>query len=247
MSLTDQTKPEPWRKPWLTGAALWGVVIAWGGLGVWGWTQSATGPVVAVLVTLSICADVIGARMAVHAAAPVTTGRKQGSARAAVCIALALGCIAWTGFAGKRGLELADAQRRAPAEAIQAQRAEAKAVLARVEADLAAVPAIRSDIPAARLRELQAARAADLARLEPQRAAALARLEAIPPPPPAPSPIPGPVLWGAVALIEGLKLFGFWAIGAGGQRGERPEPSNVIPLSPGQALARRRWGAPREA
>lgn len=235
MSLTDQTKPEPQRKPWLTGAALWGVVIAWGGLGVWGWTQSATGPVVAVLVTLSICADVIGARMAVHA------GAAGSKVRTGACIALALGCIAWTGFAGKRGLEMADAQRRAPAEAIQAQRAEAKAALARIEADLAAVPAIRSDIPAARLRELQAARASDLARLEPQRAAALARLEAIPPPPVAPQPIPGPVLWGAVALIEALKLFGFWAIG-GGHRTERPAPSNVIPLSPGQALAARRWG-----
>jgi hypothetical protein len=241
MSLSDQNKPEPQRKLWLTGAALWGVVIAWGGLGVWGWTQSAAGPVVAVHVTLSICADVIGARMAVHA------GAAGSKVRAAACVALALGCIAWTGFAGKRALELADAQRRAPAEAVQAQRAEANAALARVEADLAAVPAIRSDIPAARLRELQAARVADLARLEPQRAAALARLEAISPPPPTPSPIPGPVLWGAVALTEGLKLFGFWAIGAGGLRGERPAPSNVIPLSPGQALARRRWGAPREA
>ena len=108
------------------------------------------------------------------------------------------------------------------------------------------MPAIRSDIPAARLRELQAARAADLARLEPQRAAALARLEAIPPPPVAPQPIPGPVLWAVVALIEALKLFGFWAIG-GDQRTVTPAPSNVIPLSPGQALARRRWGQPREA
>jgi len=105
------------------------------------------------------------------------------------------------------------------------------------------MPALRADIPAARLRELQAARAAEIARLEPQRAEAQAQLDAILAPPPSPSPLPGLALWGAVALIEALKLFGFWAIGAGGQRVERAPPSNDIPLSPGQALAARRWGA----
>lgn len=237
MSHDQKTNAEPWRKPWLTSAALWGVVIAWGGLGVWGWTQSAAGPVVVVLVALSVCADVIGARMAVHA------GSAGSRVRTAACIILALGCVAWTGYAGKRGLEIADAQRRAPAEAVLAHRAEAKTALARIEAELAAVPAIRADIPAARLRELQAARAADLARLEPLRAAAQARLDAVPAPPPAPPALPSFALWGAVALIEALKLFGFWAIATGGPAaGTRSTPSNVVPLSPGQALAARRWG-----
>jgi hypothetical protein len=233
MSLPSSKQTEPQRKPWLTETALWGVVIAWGGPGVWGWAQSAFGPVVAPLIAISVCADVVGARMAVHA------GASGSRVKAAACIALALGCIAWTGFSGKRALELADAQRQEPYRAALAERAAAQAVVARIDAAIDAVPALRSDIPAVRLRELQTARAAEIARLEPQRAEAQARLDAIPAPPPSPSPLPGLALWGAVALIEALKFLGFWAIG---QPAERRQPGQVIQLTPGQALARRRWG-----
>jgi len=232
MSLPSSKQTEPQRKPWLTQAALWGVVIAWGGLGVWGWAQSAFGPVVGVLIAISVCADIIGARMGVHA------GASGSRVKAAACVALALGCIAWTGHSGKRGLELADAQRQEPYRAALAERAAAQAAVARINAAIDALPALRADIPAVRLRELQAARAAEIARLEPQRAEAQARLEAIPAPPPSPSPLPGLALWGAVALIEALKLFGFWAID---RPAERRQPGQVIELNPGRALAQRRW------
>jgi hypothetical protein len=220
MSHVQKTKLEPWRKPWLTQAALWGVVIAWGGLGVWGWLQSASGPVVAVLVAISVCADIVGARMAVHAGQSACRWRTMG-------------CIAWTGFSGKRALALADTQRQAPYEVALAERAQAEATLARIDAAVDALPALRSDIPAVRLQALAEARAAEIARLEARRGEA-ASLAERPLPPPPPEPLPSAIMWVLVGLIEALKLLGFWAIA----KPRQPAPPSV---AAGQALAALRW------
>lgn len=227
MSRSNQTKPGLGRKPWLTQAALWGVVVAWGGLGVWGWMQSASGPVVAVLVAISVCADIVGARMAVHA------GQSACRWRSMACLILALGCIAWTGFSGKRALALADAQRQAPYAAALAERAQAQATLARIDAGIAALPALRSDIPATRLEALAEARAAEIARLEARRGEA-AFLAERPLPPPPPEPLPQGALWALVGLVEVLKLAGFWAVG-------KPKQPTSPPIAAGQALAALRW------
>ena len=117
--------------PWLSHAALWAIVAAWAALGVHGWAQTTAGLVLGVLVVLSIALDVIGARLAHHAAG-------ADGKRARVMIALALGCTLFAGFAAKRGLEAVEAQRAAPRLAAETVLIAAKAELVRAEAALAA-------------------------------------------------------------------------------------------------------------
>jgi hypothetical protein len=67
MSHVQKTKPEPWRKPWLTKAALWFAIAAWACLGVSGWLATAEGVLASVLVGLTLACDVLAARLPVHA------------------------------------------------------------------------------------------------------------------------------------------------------------------------------------
>lgn len=227
MSHVQKTKPGPWRKPWLTQAALWGAVVAWASLGVSGWLATAQGVLASALVALTLACDVLAARLPVHA------GQSGCRWRAGACIALALGCAAFTGLSAKRGLELAQAQGVDPYQAALAERAQAQATLARIDAAIDALPALRSDIPATRLEALAAARSAEIARLEARRGEA-AFLAERPLPPPPPEPLPQGVLWALVGLVEVLKLAGFWAVGT-------PRQPASPPIAAGQALAALRW------
>ncbi len=215
------------RKPWLTSPALWLAIAAWAFLGVSGWLATAEGVLAGVLVGLTLACDVLAARLPVHA------GQSGCRWRAGACIALALGCATFTGFSAKRGLELAQAQGGAPFEANQAERAELQAHRLRIEAELAAVPGLTPDIPAVRLRALAEARQAEIERLRGDLAGVQDRIDALPRVPEPPPPLPDAVVWPLVALIEGLKLLGFWAIG-----GPRAAPSAA---NPAQALAALRW------
>jgi hypothetical protein len=149
----------PGRKPWLTSASLWAAIGAWACLGVYGWLATAHGVLAGVLIGLTLACDVLAARLPVHA------GLAACRWRAGACIALALGCAAFTGLSAKRGLELAQVQGRAPFEANQAERAALYAHRQRIEAELAAVPRLTGAIPAVRLRALAEARLAEIERL----------------------------------------------------------------------------------
>jgi hypothetical protein len=228
--------------PWLSHAALWAIVAAWAALGVHGWAQTTAGLVLGVLIVLSIALDVIGARLAHHAAS-------ADAKRARVMIALALGCTLFTGFAAKRGLEAVEAERAAPRLAAETALTTARAELVGAEAALAAVPALRADIPAKRIETLQRARAADLARLEPRldaarRFVAAAEAKAAEHASKPAALAPG-VIWAIVVLVETLKLAGFWCLARPAQSAPAPAMPASAP-NPGQALAARRWAA-REA
>jgi hypothetical protein len=59
---------------------------------------------------------------------------------------------------------------------------------------------------------LAEARQAELERLQGDLAGVQARIDALPRLPEPPPPLPVAVVWSLVALIEGLKLLGFWAL-----------------------------------
>lgn len=224
------------RGNWLSAAALWTVIGAWASAGIWGWTQNAAGIMIPITVAMTLGCQVFAARAASNA---VTVSGVQRIA----LIALGVACLAFTGWSGKQAISTNEAQRVAPYEAALAASAAAKADLAKVERDIAAVPPLRSDIPAKRIAELQTARALELARLEPKLAAAKAAVAAVAlPARPAPQ-MPVWLQWAIVGLIEALEFFGFWAIG----RGHNPAKSapattaEVVELNPGAALVARRW------
>ncbi|NBW07941.1 MAG: hypothetical protein EBR82_07935 [Caulobacteraceae bacterium] len=224
------------RGNWLSAAALWVVIAAWAAAGIWGWTQNAAGIMVPITVAMTVGCQVFAARAAANAAA-IAGSRRLG------LIGLGVACLLFTGWSGKQAIATNEAQRSAPYEQAMAAKAAAVAALAKVEAEINAVPPLRSDIPAMRLATLQAARTTELARLEPLRAAAQARVEAIATPArPAPQ-MPSPLQWAIVALIECLEFFGFWAIGMRHARKEAASeaPSNVTEFNAGRELVRKRW------
>jgi hypothetical protein len=96
--------------------------------------------------------------------------------------------------------------------------------------------------------ELGAQRAAEIARLERRRIEAVAARAALPPPPAAAGvkPADPATLWAVVVLLEAIKAVGSFAVGAG-QPAERRQPAQVTALDAARALARRRWGEPRQA
>lgn len=213
---------------WLTAAALWTVALSWAAAGVWGWSQTSVGIIAPVLMALTVAAQIAGARMVAIAASATL-------ARRVALIALAIGCVCWSGYAGKRAIEQSEAQRLAPAAAY----AEALARVEAAEAALAAVPAVAltdaagRSIGPQRLAILQDARAADIVRLTAERDAARA---ALPAKPATAEPMPQALMWAVAILIEALELLGFWAIGAG--HGRKPAPV----YNAAQELARKRWG-----
>lgn len=229
-------KPIAPPRNWLICLALWGVVLAWGALGVWGWLHAATGAAAFILVALAICGQVIGARMACAAAQAPNWGR------GVVCILLGLGCVAFTALSGERALAFAEAERLAPYQAAKARHDTAANALAMVKAQLPAPVALSLDAPASRVERLTALRNAEIERLGPALARAEAALEAAPSPP-APAPaLPDWARWAMAVLIEALEAMGFWAIGAG--RKERPTrngSADIAPLDPSE-LGRRLVG-----
>jgi hypothetical protein len=220
------------------------VVVAASGLfNCWAWSEATTGPARIVTVALAASCEVLGATLLIRLSGAVRSGEW---ARIALGVPLLAGVICFNGWSGHRAFELVEAERLAPVRAIEAAQAE----IDRTETALASIPAIPlSDeagrpIGPARTAELGAQRAAEIARLERRRIEAVAAKAALPSPPAAAGvkAADPATLWLIVILLEALKAAGLFVVGAGGQRGERPAPSNVIPLSPGQALAARRWG-----
>jgi hypothetical protein len=213
---------------WLTAGALWTVALSWAAAGVWGWSQTSAGIIAPVLMALTVAAQVAGARM-------VAIASQATLARRVALIALALGCVCWSGYAGKRAIETSEAQRLAPVAAY----ADALARVEAAEAALAAVPAVAltdaagRSIGPQRLAILQDARASEIVRLTADRDAARA---ALPAKPASADPMPQALMWAVAALIEALELLGFWAIGAG----HRKAPATVYNAA--QELARKRWG-----
>ena len=213
---------------WLTAGALWTIALSWAAAGVWGWSQTAIGIIAPVLMALTVAAQVAGARM-VAIAATATLARRVA------LIALAIGCVCWSGYAGKRAIEASEAQRLAPAAAY----ADALARVQAADAALAALPPVAltdaagRPIGPQRLAILQDARAADIVRLTAERDAARA---ALPGKPASAEPMPQALMWAVAVLIEALELLGFWAIGAG--HGRKPAPV----YNAAQELARKRWG-----
>jgi len=219
---------------WLSSAALWTVIGAWAAAGIWGWTQNAAGVMVPITVALTIGCQVFAARAAANAAQADSMSRRFG------LIGLGVACLLFTGWSGKQAIATNEAQRLAPYESAIAAHAAAVAEAGKIEAQIAALPALRSDIPATRLATLQAARTAELSRLEPKLAAAQAAVAMIEvPAKPAPQ-MPVALQWAIVALIECLEFFGFWAIGHGHAKAAS-KPANVVEMNPGAALVRRRW------
>jgi len=227
MSLSNSDKIEPWRKPWLTTAALAAIGVAWAWIGAWGWLHSVDATIAPILVVLTGGAQIIAARMM------AISGNASPGRRAAL-IALAVACAAWSGFSGKRGVELAQT---APAIAYHT----AAARLAAIEAAIATLPpaptvdAAGRSLGPQRLAMLIEVRGANMARLIADRDAAEAAMPAAP----SIMPISPMMLWAVAALAEALGLLGLWALAGHQSRA----PAQVIELSPGRALAARRWGA----
>lgn len=232
MSNVDSKAPTQW----LSGAAIWALAAASATLNAWGWMMSATGLVAFVLVVLVISSEVLGIRMAI---AVERSAQSKSWARVAVLVILLAGVSVFNAYSGKRALHQVEVERSAPYLAAAASRAEAQQRLDRIEADIAAVPALPANVPAARLAAYQEARNAELARLEPQRGAARAALEALPAAKAPAEPLDPIVLILVVSLIEALKVLGLWAITAAA----KPlviERVQTLP-NPGAALAAKRW------
>lgn len=215
-----------------SAAAIVAIAGASGLLNAWGWHASAAGLVALVLVVLVVGSEVLGITLAL---ATERAWAHKARVRALVSAALLIGVSVFNAYSGHRALTMIEQERAAPYLAAQSARTEAAAVLARIEADLAAVPALPANVPASRLRAYVDARNTELARLEPQRAAAQQRLDALPvvaEPPPGIDPA---VMKMIVVLIELLKVFGLWAV-AEGYRAAQPHRINA-----GAELARARW------
>lgn len=228
--------------PWLSGGAIWAITAASAALNAFGWMQSAAGVVAVLLVVLVISSEILGVRLAM-AIETIAADKRWG--RLAVASALMIGVVAFNAYSGKRALALIEAERLAPYQAAQATRTAVQADLAKIEAALAAIPALPANAPAQRLAAYQATRTAELARLEPQRAAAQARLDALPVVEAPAPPIAAEVMLVIVLLIEALKALGLWAIN--GSHRPAPAPAQAISANPARDLARKRWAKDADA
>ena len=233
-------------KPWAATAAVAVVVAASGLFNAWAWSQATDGLARVVTVALAASSEVLGACLLMRLAAAARTG---SSMRLALGVPLLAGVIAFNGWSGHRAFELVEAERSAPARAV----AQAEAAITKAEAALASIPAVPlidqagRPIGPARTAELGAQRAAEIARLERRRAEAEAARAALPLPPASAAiePTNPATLWAVVALLEALKAAGLFVIGAG-QPAERRQTAQVTPLDAARALARKRWGEPRQ-
>src|SRR5262249_31614209 len=109
------------------------------------------------------------------------------------------------------------------------------------EREIAAIPPLPTNAPAARLSQYRAARDAELARLEPQRAGAKAALNAIPTIEAPPPSIDANAKWAILTLVEALKALALWAI-VSRRSAVAASASAAQPINPASALAMKRWG-----
>ncbi len=205
--MTSQAKTTPW----LTGVAIWALIAASATLNAWGWAQTP-GVISAVLVVLAISAEILGARLFLHAEhSPALRGRT-------VLFVLAVGCVGFNAVSGHRAMQAAESQRVAPL--VEAANAAATARTTRIEAEIAAATAEIAATPRCDLAkpgpQYQAAcSAAYLAQVQPIRAridALTASLDVKAPPIEGAGTLPDWLLWSIVVLIEALKALTFWGL-----------------------------------
>lgn len=243
MTQSDTTKAPG--APWLTGGAIWALAIASAALNVWGWMATSSGLIALVLAALVLSAEVLGLRLAEHAAARAA---EKAWLRLAVAVALFFGVVAFNAVSGHRALSHYETLAAAPAIEVQVAREAAEADVARLEAAIAGIPALRGDIPRTRLVELRAARDAELARLEPQVAAARAKLAALPAATQPPQQIGHTAILLMVLLIEALKALGLFATSRRAPAPQAPAKIDAAGAStPASELARKRWRLVQEA
>lgn len=230
--------------PWLTGAAIWSIAAASGALNAWGWSITATGLVAGLLVTLAVAAEILGVRLAFA----VDRASREPGPRFFLALPLFLGVVGFNAYSGHRALTAVDAAQRAPVEAAASERAAVQREIDTAEREIAALPRIPENVPAARVRAYVEARRVELARLEARQDRARSRLAALSDPHPAPAPIDDGAVWAIVVLVEGLKAFGLFAVARGSgpavtvAPARSPAPKHT-PSSPNPArdLAMRRW------
>lgn len=206
--MENQTKAPT---PWLTGSAIWSLVAASATLNAWGWSQTP-GLISGVLVVLAVSAEILGARLFLHAErSPALRGR-------IVLFVLAAGCVGFNSVSGHRAIVAAEAQRVAPlVEAEKSAAAERKSrietEIAEAKNEIAATP--RCDLTRPGPQYQAACGAAYLAQIEPIRAR-IAQLSANLDAPAAPihsaETLPEWLVWAVVALIEALKALTFWGL-----------------------------------
>jgi hypothetical protein len=214
--------------PLLSGGAIWAVAAASGALNAWGWSETATGLVAALLVVLSLACEVLGVRLA-----SVVEAQGRGT-RQWVGLALLAGVVAFNAYSGHRALERVEQDRGEPRRLYLVQAGRLDAEVARLEAEVAAVPPLPRNVPAVRVRAYREVRDAELTRLRPLVEAARARRDGLVEVAAPPEGIPDGGRWAIVLLAEALKALGLWAIGAG--------HAARAGVNPGAALAARRWG-----
>lgn len=197
---------------WLTASAIWALVTASATLNAWGWAQTP-GLIAGVLVVLAISAEILGARLFLHAErSPAARGR-------IVLFLLAAGCVAFNAVSGHRAFSAAESRRLAPA--IAAARDAESVRIQSIRADIFAAQAEIDRTPRCDLSrpgpQYQAAcSAAWLAAVQPARARIAALTAALDAPqrePELPESLPNWLLWSIVALIEALKSATFWGLG----------------------------------
>lgn len=233
-----------WQTPWLTWIAVWSVIIAWGSLGVWGWTQTASDGLSALLVALTIGSIIFSARAFSNAARAPTLPQMFS------CGLLGLACLAFNGFSGERGLEANDSRRLAPYEAALVALHTAQADVNEAKVAIAKVPPLRSDIPYRRLEVFQAAREAELAPLRTQLAVAEVKLGSVAFPAKPAAALSGDVRKAITGLAMMIEAIGFWSvctrrreIKAKFRPVEQPAQEEKPPAS---KLAERRWFLERQ-
>lgn len=235
--MTIQTNEARPPVQWLSGGAIWAITAASAALGAWGWSVTATGLVAVVLVTLAISSEVLGVRLALRIEDAVTA---KAWPRVAVLALLMIGVVGMNAYSGKRALHMIETERAAPYVAAEAQRTEAAREVARIEAEIAAIPTLPANVSGQRLAAYRDARNAELARLEPQRAAAIARYKALPVIEAPPQKIPAHVMLAMLVLIEALKALGPWCLAE--VRRPAPVPAGgIVDINAGRALAQKRW------
>lgn len=233
--------------PWLTGGAIWSIAAASGALNAWGWWTTSSGLVAGLLVTLALAAEILGVRLAFA----VDRAAREPGPRFFLALPLFLGVVAFNAYSGHRALVAVDAAQRAPAEASAAEHAGLQRDLDAIDAAIAAAPRVPENVHFRRAQAYAAARAEELARLDARRDRVQRRLAALRDVRPAPAPLDDGVVWAIVALVEGLKAFGLFAVSRRAvtpQRAPAPTPARPAPAptgapSPnaGRDLAMRRW------
>lgn len=219
IKMTNQTKTTPW----LTGVAIWALIAASATLNAWGWAQTP-GLISAVLVVLAISAEVLGARLFLHAErSPSWRGKL-------VLFVLAVGCVGFNAASGHRAMGAAETIRVRPM--IEAAASKEATRVAQIDAEIAALEAKIDATPRCDLTrpgpQYQAAcSSAYQAQIAPLRTrisdlrvkseAETARAET--------NSLPSWALWAIVTLIEALKAATFWALGmqAADRRAETAE------------------------